>query len=75
MKKEAIKYLLEEILEEGSLYICFKYLEGAYGVCIKEFKDIIMSFYNKGICEFYIYGHNNEIIKKDIFHKIGRAHV
>ena len=49
------EYLHEEIVEEGDIYICFKYLEKNYDWNLENYAEKLKKYTERNICTFYKY--------------------
>lgn len=57
-----LRYLSEEIVEEGSLYICAGYLQREHGWSMDKFRDVNHELSGDMICGYYRYSGNNDFI-------------
>lgn len=62
MNPSAALYLKEEIIEEGDLYICFKFLEDRFNFSTAEFSKTLKQLASAGVTRFYAYGDMNRSI-------------
>jgi hypothetical protein len=63
---EDFRYLSEEIIEEGNLYICANFLQSEHGWTLMKFRDVNLQLNREKVCTYYKYSNSDDFIDVDI---------
>jgi aminopeptidase C len=60
---EDFRYLSEEIIEEGNLYICVNFLQNEHGWTLMKFRDVNIELSRGNVCSYYKYSNSDYFIE------------